>query len=133
METGVPMATQPRKISRFKKAKERKTRKPYIYRDFLNQAEFCGGAMVKVMCNNRSYAVEISDCSNHIRLHSCITDKEEKDNGLYKIDKLIEALQGLKENVILQYAEIEKENTKREERKQQRKNKNCAVAPDTRK
>ena len=88
----------------------------------LNHREFDGGAEVRVFVEDTSCAVRnelpsprlklrISDCANQINLEFAVDSPELRDNSLFKIETLLDALSRFRDGLIAEatlYAERER-------------------------
>lgn len=106
--------------------KKTKKNQTFYFRDFLNQSEFCYGAMVRTKVTYGRYSIDISDCTHKIQLHGSFEDRENKENAIYKIDTLMKALSDTKDKIIEKYDEIiiakEREQKIAKEKKQKIEN-----------
>lgn len=72
--------------------------KKYYKREFLNRKE--GTACIEISCDGEGYSgVKITDCNRQVTLSCSTYNDKEKENTLYKLNKLIDNLTVLRQKI----------------------------------
>jgi hypothetical protein len=71
----------------------------FVEKAFLNQDQHHFDASVMVILKEHSYELFIRDCKSDLRIANDIDTPEKRENGLHKLDTLINALSTLRDKV----------------------------------